>query len=105
MQDSQKVFVRLDSESDQLLQVEADVPAGYHDVSITTASMDRLLEQVRLFAGKLRPALQQAKPTKASVEFGVTFSFEAGQLVAVVAKGSSSANIKICLEWSDESTR
>ena len=101
MQDSQNVTVQLNVGGKQVIQVEAEAPAGYQDVSISTASMDGLLEQVRLFAEKLRPALQQAKPTKASVEFGVSFSVEAGQLVAVVAKGTGTANIKICLEWSD----
>src|SRR5262245_27345548 len=102
MQDSQNVAVRLDLGNKQEIRVEAEAPVGYQDVSISNVSMDTLLEEVRLFAAKLRSALQEAAPTKATAEFGVSFSVESGKLAAVIAKGTGTANITITLEWSHD---
>jgi hypothetical protein len=43
--------------------------------------------------------LERAKPKKATVELGVEFGIEEGKLVALIARGSGKANLKITLEW------
>jgi hypothetical protein len=44
------------------------------------------------------------KPHKASVEFGLEVALEAGQLTALLVKGSGTSNLKITLEWSEASS-
>src|SRR5438309_1510501 len=46
-------------------------------------------------AEKIGGALEKAKPTKASIELGVEFGLEGGKLVALIARGSAKANLKI----------
>jgi hypothetical protein len=51
-------------------------------------------------ADTIKASLDKAKPSKASVEFGLEFGYESGQLTAMIVKGASKANLKIILEWS-----
>lgn len=46
-------------------------------------------------------ALKQAKPRKASIEFGLEVAVEAGKLTALLVNGSSTATLKIALEWGE----
>ncbi|MCM1984454.1 CU044_2847 family protein [Lyngbya confervoides] len=43
--------------------------------------------------------LERVKPKKASVELGIEFGLENGQFVALIARGTGKANLKIALEW------
>jgi len=44
-------------------------------------------------------AIKATKPNKASVELGLEFGVQEGKLVALIARGSGKANLKIKLEW------
>jgi hypothetical protein len=50
-------------------------------------------------AANIGEALEKAKPSKATIELGVEFGVEGGKLVALIARGSAKANLKIALEW------
>jgi hypothetical protein len=50
-------------------------------------------------ADHLGSTLLRARPSKASIELGVEFGLENGQLVALIARGSGKANLKIAMEW------
>ena len=50
-------------------------------------------------ADHLGNTLRRARPSKASIELGVEFGIENGQLVALIARGSGKANLKIAMEW------
>ena len=54
-------------------------------------------------ADHLGNTLHRARPKKASVELGVEFGLEHGQLVALIARGSGKANLKIAMEWEQPS--
>lgn len=43
--------------------------------------------------------VQKVKPDKASVKFGVEIGIDSGKLVAMLAKGTNTANLEITLEW------
>ena len=47
----------------------------------------------------VQAALVKVKPAKASVELGLEVGLEAGQLTALLVKGSGKANLKITLTW------
>lgn len=55
-----------------------------------------LLGEVALHLGN---TLRRARPSKASIELGLEFGLENGQLVALIARGSGKANLKIAMEW------
>ena len=55
-----------------------------------------LLGEVALHLGN---TLRQARPSKASIELGLEFGLENGQLVALIARGTGKANLKIAMVW------
>ncbi len=59
-----------------------------------------LLGEVALHLGA---TLRRARPSKASIELGLEFGLENGQLVALIARGSGKANLKIAMEWEQQS--
>jgi hypothetical protein len=66
--------------------------------------IDRVVTLLHHIAGFMGSALEKANPSKASAELGVEFGLEEGKLVALIARGTAKANLKIKLEW-DRSTR
>lgn len=54
-------------------------------------------------AESLTATLQKVKPHKATVEFGLDVGVEAGQLTALLVKGTGAAHLKVTLEWDSAS--
>ncbi|MFD5325282.1 CU044_2847 family protein [Streptomyces sp. NPDC127092] len=52
------------------------------------------------FAGQLGEALHRAAPDRATVEFGCQLGLDSGGLTALVVQGSTSASLRVTLEWS-----
>jgi Trypsin-co-occurring domain 1 len=63
------------------------------------SSFDGVVDSIRKLTRQLTEALEEVKPDKASLEFGVDVGVEAGQLTALLVKGSGNASLKITLEW------
>ncbi len=57
------------------------------------------LSSVTELASLIRSHLQPVMPTKATVEFGVSFSIKAGKLVSLMVDGKGDASLKVTLEW------
>lgn len=72
-----------------------------HDVADVTRifSFDSVRDTVIAISCEIASAIDQIKPDKASVEFGVETAVEGGHLTALIVKGSATANLKISLEW------
>lgn len=68
------------------------------DVSVRRR-MKEVSDSVVGIARTIKGALDEVKPTKVSIEFGLEFGFEAGQLTALIIQGSEKANLKIAIEW------
>jgi hypothetical protein len=67
-----------------------------------SAVLDRLQDLKNAIEGisqTLKSSLDQAKPSKASVQFGIELGYESGQLTAMIVKGQGKANLNITLEW------
>lgn len=60
---------------------------------------DQVTELLASIASGIGETLEKAKPKKATIELGVEFGLEAGKLVALIARGTGKANLKISLEW------
>ena len=70
------------------------------DVSFNIRPLKEVTDAIEGIADTIKASLDKAKPSKASVEFGLEFGYESGQLTAMIVKGASKANLKIILEWS-----
>ncbi len=57
------------------------------------------LEGVGQLASLVRASLEPLMPTKASVEFGVSFSVKAGKLTSLLVDGQGDASLTVALEW------
>jgi hypothetical protein len=60
---------------------------------------EQLTEILGQIAQRIGDSLERTSPSKACVELGVEFGLENGQLVALIARGSGKANLKVSLEW------
>ncbi len=75
---------------------------GYEEVSVggrVKAHFRQVTQTVAAMAEDLQALYRAAQPNKMSIEFGVEISAEAGELTALIVKGSGKGNLKITLEW------
>ena len=91
------VKVTLDNGTD--IYVQARVVKGEEDIVSLTGSFEKVTQAIEGIAQSLTAAWEKAKPSRASVEFGVEFAYEAGQVLAMFVDGSTTASMKITLEW------
>jgi Trypsin-co-occurring domain 1 len=45
--------------------------------------------------------IKAAKPTKATIKYGLAIKVEQGSLVAAIVRGTGTANLEITLEWTN----
>jgi len=94
----QKIEITGDSEAH--LYMEVLDRGGREQVGLLDAipfqQITDLLGEVALHLGN---TLRQARPSKASIELGLEFGLENGQLVALIARGTGKANLKIAMVW------
>ena len=65
-------------------------------------SREAVAKAVREASVLVKGDLSELGVSKATVEFGLQFAVESGQVVSVIAKGSGSSSLKVCLEWIPE---
>jgi len=76
------------------------IPRGRQEVgALDSIPFDQIAQTLTRIAGGLQTAIETAKPSKAAVEIGLEFGLEAGKVVALIARGSGKANLKVTLEW------
>lgn len=97
---SQWQQIKLEGEVDQQIYLEVLDQGGTEEVgvldSIPFEQVSNLLGEI---ARRIGNSLEKTRPTKACVELGVEFGLKNGQLVALIARGSGKANLKVSLEW------
>lgn len=69
------------------------------DVSAVLDHLQEVKDAIEGISQTVKSSLDQAKPSKASVEFGIELGYESGQLTALIVKGQGKANLNITLEW------
>jgi hypothetical protein len=71
---------------------------------LDSVSVGDALDAVGDAAALVYDKLRDLAPTKASVEFGVSFSVQGGKLTALLFDGKADASLTICLEWERATT-
>lgn len=72
---------------------------GREDVGFDVKSFKTVTDSIRAIASAITASLEQVKPTKASVKYGLEIGIEQGSLVAAIVRGTGKANLEISLEW------
>jgi hypothetical protein len=82
------------------LYIEVVPRGGRESVGILDSfPFDKITAMIFDVAEGIGNGLKAAKATKASVELGLEFGLQEGKLVALIARGSGKANLKVKLEW------
>lgn len=84
-----------------VVHISATALGGDEDVAdlkgaLSFGEVSRTVEGI---ARELSACLDRVSPDKASIEFGVEVAVEAGNLTALIVKGSAKGNLKIVLSW------
>ena len=69
------------------------------DVSAVLDHLKDVKDAIEGISQTVKSSLDKAKPSKASVQFGIELGYESGQLTAMIVKGQGKANLNITLEW------
>lgn len=73
---------------------------GPSDVGLKKAlEFSAITSAVRGVVGELHSALETAKPSEVSIEFGFDFAVKGSQVVALLVDGGMTASVKMRLEW------
>jgi len=81
------------------IRIEATSLGGEERIGCGIASFKEVTDAVEGIAHAVVTTLKKVKPQQASVEFGVEIGVESGQLTALLVKGTSTANLKITMQW------
>lgn len=91
--------VKVTLDNGTVIYVQARVLKGEEEIASLSASFEKVTQAIEGIAQSLTTAWGKAKPSRASVEFGIEFAYEAGQVLAMFVDGSTTASMKITLEW------
>jgi len=91
------IEVKLDDGT--IFYVQARTLGGESPIGIKAASFEKVAQAIEGVARKLSEIWKKVEPSKASVELGVEFAWESGDLIAVFMDSSTTASMKIILEW------
>lgn len=72
------------------------------DVGAKIQSLKEVNDAIEGIAESVVESLKKFSPSKSTIEFGIDFGYESGQLTALIVKGTGKANLKITMEWSKE---
>ena len=98
---SQWQKIQLEQEGERQIYLEVlDRGGDENEVGVLDSiPFEQVTEILGQIAQRIGDSLERTRPNKACVELGVEFGLEHGQLVALIARGSGKANLKISLEW------
>ncbi len=87
-----------------IVKVEVTHP-GREDVSFDPKQFQPVADAIEGVVQMIAAPIQKVRPKKATVKFGMELAIEAGQLTAIIVKGSGKANLEITLEWETQPKR
>ncbi|MEA5570291.1 CU044_2847 family protein [Calothrix sp. UHCC 0171] len=96
--ESQNKVVSVELADGTVVKVEATLISD-RKIGLETRPFSEATLAIKSLAQEIAETVQTIKPNKAKVRFGIEIGVDAGKLTAVLAKGVSTANIEITLEW------
>jgi NTP-dependent ternary system trypsin peptidase co-occuring protein len=100
---TRREVVAVELEDGSVAYVEARVLDEERLVSSVPKAMSKALKNVRAISTELVSALEAIGPKRATLEIGIEFAVESGELTALLVSGSAKSNVTITLEWERES--
>jgi len=96
-----KKTAHLQLENGEFILAEIEILSGEQEIALTelSVSFQEFSNLISKVAENIKTSIDKAKPDKATVEFGISLGLEAGQLTALIVKGTGEANLKVTLEW------
>ncbi|ESA37086.1 hypothetical protein N836_04560 [Leptolyngbya sp. Heron Island J] len=94
--------VPVELEDGSLIYVKVKPPQitrGDSDKLGPKSSFDKVTSSIEGIVTAIAKPINAAKPTKASVTFGVELEMQEGLLIAALAKGTGKTSLEITLEW------
>jgi hypothetical protein len=88
--------------SESLVRIQLSDGPSRREVSTEHFRMSEFVAKATTIAKQFQSMLAAVRPQEGTIEFGLEATFEAGQLTALIAKGGSTANIKVTLTWKEE---
>lgn len=98
----QRVLQEIILPNNDRLLVAAVVLQRDREVALAALPIEKWMSSIRSLSQALHEAMKAAAPTKATIEFGVEAGLNKEGLIALLAGGAATANIKVTLEWSSE---
>ena len=99
--------VPVELEDGSTIYVKVDAPMGRRDVAGNSdgppKSFERVSSSIEGIVNAIAKPINAAKPTKASVTFGVEVEVQQGHLIAALVRGTGTASLEITLEWEKKS--
>lgn len=96
---SEPIFVKIDEETSIIINTSTII--GEEEVSLLGFKIEDLTKQIKRFSSAVLSSIKDTGLSKASIEFGVNAAIKSGKLTALIAEGTSQANLKITLEWNN----
>ena len=90
--------VPVELEDGNTIYVEV-VQTGRQDVAFDVLKFENVSETLTSIVKSVAEPINKARPTKASVKFGLELGVEQGSLMAALVRGTGTANLEITLEW------
>jgi hypothetical protein len=100
MDDVRTTILKAKLSDGSVVHIETSQIHGEEKVGAKPFDFQQVAASIESIVNAVKASLDKAEAKKATVEFGVEIGAEAGQLTALIVKGSGKANLKITLEWS-----
>lgn len=84
-----------------IAQIEV-AETGREKVNAGTLPFDSVGKAIAKISQVIAIPIQAAKPTKATVKYGLAIGIQQGSLVAAIVRGTGTANLEITLEWENK---
>jgi hypothetical protein len=97
----EEVLVPVTLESGRRAAISVTSFGGEEQVASRVLDFSSVLVDVREMCGAVVEAVDKLPGKKVSIEFGLAFGIESGQLVTMFAKASVNASLKVSIEISD----
>lgn len=96
--DSSAEFVLVDLGDGVIAKAEV-TDLGRESVGAGTLSFEGVAKAITKISQFYASSIQEIRPTKATLKYGLAISVEQGSLMAALVRGTGTANLEVTLEW------